>query len=282
MRREGNVCSTCQSPLEKKEEVISAAGESCFWSLQSTATSHELSGKKYHLDHYCCKICGQKIPTKYPFAAHNGELYCHFHVATEFSSRCSGCGEAIVGIGVEDPDNPSRSLHHNCLQIRTVGVLRLASNIAYTLMLQIYEFSLRNYMPNTKALRLNQVAYLDHEKMVNKIASRIIKHGYGFEKSAIACFSSASHYSRHYDWGQALAAANKLRQHVNLLCDYPKSLPKGHTFPRQASAWPSRLTGGNSLIIYHYRSSALRGLPQIWKTLEHACVRAPFGSATSG
>ena len=30
MRREGNVCGTCQSPLEKKEEVIVAAGESYF------------------------------------------------------------------------------------------------------------------------------------------------------------------------------------------------------------------------------------------------------------
>ena len=43
--------------------------------------------------------------------------YCYFHVAIEFS-RCSGCGEAIVGIGVEDLDNPSRSLHNNCLEIR--------------------------------------------------------------------------------------------------------------------------------------------------------------------
>jgi len=91
-------------------------------------------------------------------------------------------------------------------------------------------------MPDSKGLREDQAAYLDHEKKVNKMARRIIKHACSFEKSATACFSSVCHYSCRYDWGQALVAAKKLREHIELLRDYPQSLPKGHGFPRQTGA----------------------------------------------
>lgn len=91
-------------------------------------------------------------------------------------------------------------------------------------------------MPDRKGLKQDEAAYLQHEKIVNKMARRIVKHAYGFEKSAIACFSSVSRYSYRFDWGQALTSANKLRQHLDLLRDYPKSLPKGCAFPRQTGA----------------------------------------------
>lgn len=96
-------------------------------------------------------------------------------------------------------------------------------------------------MPDNKGLRQDQAAYLDHEKKVNKTARRIIKHACSFEKSATACFSSVCHYSCRYDWGQALTAAKKLREHIELLRDYPQSLPKGQGFPRQTSAQLSHL-----------------------------------------
>jgi hypothetical protein len=119
-------------------------------------------------------------------------------------------------------------------------ILKLPTDYAFayppTYITQNYDISLLSYMPDTKQLRQDEAAYLQHEKVVNKMARRIVKHAYGFEKSAIACFSSTSHYSHRYEWGQALSVASKLRQHINLLRDFPKSLPKGHVFPRQTCA----------------------------------------------
>ena len=125
---------------------------------------------------------------------------------------------------------------------RLVFLTLVFEPIAYYLhpnhIMQNYDISLRKYMPDSlsKGLRQDQAAYLDHEKKVNKMARRIVKHACSFEKSALACFSSVCHYSFRYDWGQGLTAANKLREHIELLRDYPQSLPKGRGFSRRTSA----------------------------------------------
>jgi len=147
MRRQGSVCSACNGTFGKNEGAVVAANGQSSWEAfpDFYATADDPSGKKYHSDHYRCKICDQKIPTKYPSALHNGELYCQFHVAIKFSSRCSGCGEAIMKVGLVDPDDPTRSLHENCFQIRKVGVLTLAFEpIAYYLHSEPYHAELRH------------------------------------------------------------------------------------------------------------------------------------------
>lgn len=91
------------------------------------------------------------------------------------------------------------------------------------------------YMRDKKNIKSDQEKYLEHEKIINKLARRITKHAQSFQKSGVVCIQNTGHHARRGDWSQAIASANRLREHVDLLIQYPGTLPKSASFPRQIS-----------------------------------------------
>ena len=57
--------------------------------------------EKYHIEHFTCSVCPVVFGQQDSYYEHEGNVYCHFHYATRFATKCVGCGVAILKQFVE-------------------------------------------------------------------------------------------------------------------------------------------------------------------------------------
>ncbi|KAG8928977.1 hypothetical protein FRC00_001584, partial [Tulasnella sp. 408] len=91
----------------------------------SYVTAHN---KKFHVDHFTCSICPTLLGPQDSCYLHNGDVYCRFHYATRFATKCAGCGCAVMERSVEINCNLKEECWHlECYMIHKRWYVKVVS-----------------------------------------------------------------------------------------------------------------------------------------------------------
>ncbi|CAO3606935.1 unnamed protein product [Cunninghamella blakesleeana] len=189
-----------QKPLCEKDYFrrLNLVCSNCGDALKGSYTT--AAGKKYHLEHFCCNICGEVLGLDY--YEHNDNVYCHFHYSVKFATKCIGCSTAILKKFVETV--PGEQWHPECYMIHKYWNVKLGG-------------SSNNDQYNSDLSHLTATELLDHQLAVEEKVYRIWTVLTTFEDSSAACISEMLFHVSEGNYDEGTRKADFFIAHVEVL-----------------------------------------------------------------
>ncbi|KAI9301010.1 hypothetical protein BJ944DRAFT_272121, partial [Cunninghamella echinulata] len=189
-----------QKPLCEKDYFrrLNLVCNNCGDALKGSYTT--AAGKKYHLEHFCCNICGDVLGLDY--YEHNDNVYCHFHYSIKFATKCIGCSTAILKKFVETV--PGEQWHPECYMIHKYWNVKLCG-------------SSNNDQYNSDLSHLTATELLDHQLAIEEKVYRIWTVLTTFEDSSAACISEMLFHVSEGNYGEGTHKADFFIAHVDVL-----------------------------------------------------------------
>ncbi|KAF7727490.1 hypothetical protein EC973_007468 [Apophysomyces ossiformis] len=164
--------------------------------------------KKYHLEHFCCSVCGDVFGAEASYYEHDDNVYCHYHYSIKFAVKCVGCQTAILKQFVEiNRNNIDEHWHPECYMIHKFWNVKLAENFGTE-----EQAKQGTDLSQMTASHLKEIQTAMEEKVY-----RIWTVLSAFEESAAACISDILVHVSEGTYMDGLRMAEYFITHVHVL-----------------------------------------------------------------
>lgn len=151
-------------------------------------------------------MCATVFGAQDSYYEHEGDVYCHYHYATQFAQRCNGCQTAILKQFVEIYRNgQNQHWHPECYMIHKFWNVRLAQPSSEPPKLE----------DDDDPARRDQIRR-EEERMEEKVY-RIWSVLSTFEESSAACISDMLLHVSNGAYADGVLVAKRFIWHVEIL-----------------------------------------------------------------